>query len=87
MTQHADWPAGRTIQFKLGPALVVLTEDEVRRLLASDLAVFEAGLQRGKAVRRRQETRRRVGARQVDNDGQAANAQINEAPGGARSGE
>ena len=62
MTEHVRFPPGeRLVEFRLGPALVVLTEGEARTLLARDPSLLAAGLQRGKAVRRARELRHRAG--------------------------
>jgi len=62
MTEHASFPSGeRLLEFRLGPALVVLTESELRTLLGADPSLLAAGLQRGKALRRFRAFRRRVG--------------------------
>jgi len=64
MTEHASFPSGeRLVEFRLGPAVVVLSEAEVESLLARDPSLLAVGLQRGKGVKRSRELRRRVGQR------------------------
>jgi hypothetical protein len=52
MAAHADWPSPPCVKFRLGSALVVLSEAEMRGLLARDLPLYSAALMRGKAARR-----------------------------------
>jgi hypothetical protein len=52
MARHAEWPEGKLLKFRIGPALVVLSEAELRGLLARDLDLYGQGLLRGKACKR-----------------------------------
>ncbi len=65
MVQHATWPEGPTIKFKLGSAVLVFSPHEMQRLLSRDLDLFGQALLRGKACRRRKEFRARTGGTQA----------------------
>lgn len=60
MAKSPDWTAGKMVRFKLGSAVMVLSEGEVRALLHRDPAIYEAGLLRGKAVVRRKQYKART---------------------------
>ncbi|MBU4533574.1 MAG: hypothetical protein KJ650_08125 [Firmicutes bacterium] len=63
MARHADWPNDQLVEIKLTGCLLVLSERELLTLLAWDKELWQAALQRGKAVRRREQAAKRQATR------------------------
>ncbi|MBU4532185.1 MAG: hypothetical protein KJ650_00815 [Firmicutes bacterium] len=63
MTKHADWPPGKLLEIRMSGCVLILGEQELLSLLAQDQALWQAALQRGKAVRRREQTAKRQATR------------------------
>lgn len=52
MAKRADFPQGKLLEIRMTGAVLVLSEAELLSLLAHDGRIWQAALQRGKAVRR-----------------------------------
>lgn len=63
MARYAEFPKERVVEIKLTGCILILGEQELLSLLAQDQTLWQAALQRGKAVRRREQAARRQATR------------------------